>query len=179
MSSVVVVYLGIGTNLGDREKNISDSLGMISRLIGEIISVSSVYLSEPWGFESENDFLNMVAAVKTSLKPYKLLKTVHIIEERLGRIRGSVQFNSRTIDIDILLYGDKVINGKVLRIPHPLMTERKFVLVPICEIAPDLRHPVLHRSFSELLMECRDKGEVVKFMTVRKTQPADHRKGTT
>jgi len=177
MSSVV--YLGIGTNLGDREKNINDSLSLISRLIGEIISLSSVYRSEPWGFKSESDFLNMVAAVETSLNPYRLLEKVHIIEERLGRIRGNVQFISRTIDIDILLYGDKVISGKVVRIPHPLMAERKFVLVPICEIAPDLRHPVLHRSFSELLMECKDKGEVVKFMTALGPFPEHHRKGTT
>lgn len=165
MSSVV--YLGIGTNLGDREKNISDSLDLISRFIGEVISMSSVYRSEPWGFRSDSDFLNMVAAVETSLNPYRLLETVHKIEERLGRIRGSVQYIPRIIDIDILLYGRKVINEQALKIPHPLIAERRFVLVPLCEIIPDLRHPVLNKSYSELLNECKDQRKVVKVGTLR------------
>lgn len=166
-----VVYLSIGTNLGEKEKNISNSLELLRGLAGEIFQLSSIYQTESWGFKSKDDFLNIVAGVKTSLTPYKLLDTIHTIEEKLGRSRGNIQYVSRVIDIDILLYGNKVIDGKALKIPHPRMTERRFVLVPLCEIASDLIHPLLKKSFSGLLRECEDKGKVLKFRPPMALQP--------
>lgn len=160
MTSTVV--LGIGTNLGDREKNISNSLTLINLKIGEIISSSSVYESEPWGFESTNNFLNMVVKLRTSLMPFEILTAIHRIEEELGRVRDATQYVSRTIDIDILLCGNRIVNKKNLHIPHPLLAERKFVLVPLCEIDPEAIHPVLKKKYSELLKECRDEKKITK-----------------
>lgn len=154
------VFLGLGTNLGDRETNLTKAQELIRKSIGQIDSRSAIYESEPWGFQSENNFLNMVIKVHTSLKPIDLVKEIQIIEGQLGRIRESRQYASRTIDIDILLYRNLVIDNPDLIIPHPLIQDRRFVLVPLCEIAPEMVHPVLSKTFVVLLKECRDDREV-------------------
>lgn len=156
------VYLGLGTNLGDREKNLEQALDKIAEVIGIIVSRSSVYETEPWGFLSSDQFLNMVIGVDTNLKPSGLLGRLLMIESLLGRLRDGKQYSSRIIDIDILLYGRQKVDTISLKIPHPRMQERKFVLVPLCEIAPRTVHPVFGKTMTELLDECKDTGNMKK-----------------
>jgi 2-amino-4-hydroxy-6-hydroxymethyldihydropteridine diphosphokinase len=158
------VFLGLGTNLGDREENLKKAVAMIGENIGEIVSCSSVYETEPWGFQSENLFLNAVVKVKTVLKPPGLLGRILMIEAQLGRLREgeATGYKSRTIDMDILLYGHETVIKKTLQIPHPRIPDRKFVLVPLCEISPETVHPVLKKTMAELLEECRDEGIVIR-----------------
>ena len=157
------IYLGIGTNLGNREENIIEAVDLIEKYIGSVIQSSSIYETEPWGFKSEYLFLNMVVRVETRLSPEILLRKILMIEELMGRVRDGGGYKSRVIDIDILLYDTLVIDNKILQIPHHRMTERRFVLVPLCEIADDLIHPVMGKSIRELLEECRDESKVLKY----------------
>jgi 2-amino-4-hydroxy-6-hydroxymethyldihydropteridine diphosphokinase len=154
------VFLGIGTNLGDRERNLREAIQKIGELIGIVSETSSIYETAPWGFDAENDFLNMVICVETTQAPGELLKKINLIESTMGRERTQDRYSSRVIDIDILLYDDLVIYEKGLKIPHRLMHERRFVMVPLCEIAPDLIHPVLKKTMNVLLEECRDRSKV-------------------
>jgi len=156
-------FLGIGTNLGDREANIEEALTRIEESLGEILVSSSIYETEPWGFESSERFLNMVVYIRTDLPPPGLLGRILMIEAQMGRVRNEEDKKSRIIDIDILLYDDKVINDPSLVIPHPRLEKRRFVLISLCEIAPEIVHPVMNKTFRQLLDECRDAGEVVKY----------------
>lgn len=155
-------FLGIGTNLGNRKGNLRKAIEMIGEHIGRVINSSSVYETAPWGFDSEDDFLNMVVTVETSDTPSELMKNITRIESMLGRERNQNRYSSRIIDIDILLYDDLVTHENGLKIPHPLLHERRFVLVPLCELAPDMIHPVLKKSISVLLEECRDRSKISK-----------------
>jgi 2-amino-4-hydroxy-6-hydroxymethyldihydropteridine diphosphokinase len=157
------VFLGIGSNLGDRAENLQDAKIRIEEFIGSVVSSSSVYETEPWGFQSEKEFLNMVLGVETDLSPSGLLGRILMIESQLGRIRCDPNYSSRKIDIDILLYNNEIVDEEALKIPHPKMHERRFVLVPLCDIAPKLVHPVLKKSISSLLKSCKDKGRVRKY----------------
>ena len=130
------VYLGIGTNLGDKERNILKAYDLIEKKVGRIVRRSSIYRTEPWGFQSENEFLNTVICVETELTPQQLLAQTQQIERQMGRKQKSRggEYHDRVIDIDILLYGDETINEPNLVIPHPLMKEREFVMKPLGEI---------------------------------------------
>lgn len=156
------VFLGIGTNLGEKEENLRKAIVSIGDNIGKVVRKSSLYETEPWGFTSGDNFLNMVAEVETKLTPSGLLGAILMIESQLGRIRGEKQYSSRLIDIDILFYEDLIIDEISLKIPHPQLYNRKFVLVPLSEIAPDLMHPVLKKSIVSLLNLCEDRSEVWK-----------------
>ncbi|MCU0461785.1 MAG: 2-amino-4-hydroxy-6-hydroxymethyldihydropteridine diphosphokinase [Bacteroidales bacterium] len=154
------LILGIGTNLGDKAANLKTALGSINENIGLVVRTSSVYETEPWGFSSVDQFLNIVAEVESKLKPSGLLGRILMIEARMGRLRNGKEYASRLIDIDILFIGDKILDTTSLVIPHPKLHERKFVLVPLAEIAPDFVHPVLKKNIKTLLTECKDKGIV-------------------
>lgn len=151
------VYLGLGTNLGDKEQNLRDAVQKIEEQVGKIVSLSAFYMTAPWGFTSENSFLNMAACVDTELSPMEVLQRTQAIEQELGRVKKSVNgvYSDRLIDIDLLLYEDLVLSvtspsGAELTLPHPLMTERDFVMKPLAEIAPGLVHPVLGKTMKEL-----------------------------
>lgn len=156
------VFLGLGTNLGNREENLEKALSRIKETIGPVIGSSSIYETEPWRFETEEQFFNMVVKVNTGLRPAVLMEEILNIESFLGRTRSINRYTSRMIDIDILLYDQKVINDQQLKIPHPRMHERRFVLEPMCEIAWEEIHPVFGKSFATLLEECKDESKIGK-----------------
>jgi 2-amino-4-hydroxy-6-hydroxymethyldihydropteridine diphosphokinase len=156
------VFLGLGSNLGERKALLDKALELISESVGRVSAISGIYETQPWGFKTGTDFLNMVVQVHTDLNPAELLTKLALIENQLGRKRSNRNYVSRTIDIDILLYGKKVINRPDLKIPHPLIQERRFVLVPLCDLAPEIVHPVINKTFAELLRECRDDRNVKK-----------------
>ena len=135
------VYLGLGSNLGDREEILRKAIELINQRIGEVLRQSSFIETEPWGFESENKFLNGVILCETTLTPRQLLRATQRIERELGKKKSHatkrsliVNYNDRPIDIDILLYDDQTIDEPDLKIPHPLMKERDFVMIPLREI---------------------------------------------
>ena len=141
------VYLGLGSNLGDREEHIRKAIALIGEKVGLVIRQSSLIETEPWGFESSNKFLNGVILVETSLTPRQLLKATQKIERQLGRKKKSTdsclltpdssrKYSDRPIDIDILLYDDLTVDEPDLKIPHPLMEQRDFVMIPLNEIKP-------------------------------------------
>lgn len=146
------VYLGLGTNLGDKEANLYAVVQKINERIGEITSLSAFYVTAPWGFSSDHSFLNAACCVESELPPLDLLRETQAIERELGRMKKSVDgnYSDRLIDIDLLLYGDLILRTPELEIPHPLMTERRFVMEPLAEIAPDVVHPVLGKRLGEL-----------------------------
>ena len=147
-----MVYLGLGTNLGNKEQNLRMSVQKIEERIGKIVSLSAFYVTAPWGFASDNSFLHAVVCVETPLRPLEVLKETQAIERELGRTSKSMGgvYSDRLIDIDLLLYGDTIMDEEGLILPHPLMVERRFVMEPLAEIAPDVMHPVLHKTMKEL-----------------------------
>lgn len=147
------LYLGIGSNIGDKLGNIERAIKELTSLI-EVKKCSSIYETSPWGYKKQDKFLNCIVYGKTKLSGFELLKEINSIEKKLGRERGK-KFGPRIIDIDILFYGEEIINTPKLIIPHPLLHLRKFVLVPMVEINPDFVHPVLKKSIKELLQELK------------------------
>ncbi len=156
----ITTYIALGSNIGDKMATCRRALALLSKA-GRITRVSSFYCTEPVGYPNQEDFINAVAEFETSLSPRALLAACHAIEDMLGRSR-LVQWGPRTIDLDILLYGDQVVNNSELTIPHPLMAERRFVLVPLCEIAPQAKHPVIRKTAANLLKELADAHRVVR-----------------
>lgn len=146
------VYLGLGTNLGDKTSNLYQAIGWIRKEVGKIVSQSAFCETAPWGFDSENTFLNAALCVKTDLSPLEVLRLTQEIERRMGRKQKSVNgiYTDRTIDIDLLLYDEMILQTPELTLPHPLMTERDFVMRPLTEIAGNVIHPVFRKTLAEL-----------------------------
>ena len=145
------VYLSLGSNVGDRVQNLREAVAKICE-IGDVVAVSSLYETEPVEFTEQSWFLNCAVAITTNLAPQELMSRLLEIEREMGRER-TVKKGPRTIDIDIVLFGNQVIEMPELRVPHPAMHERRFVLEPLEEIAAEARHPVLRKSVRELLKE--------------------------
>ncbi len=153
-----------GSNMGDSEGSLSAARELLGREVGKIAAVSGIYESEPWGDMEDGGgaFLNQVLVLETSLEPLELLDRTQAIERRLGRTdkgdgRGRRVYKPRTIDVDILYYGEQIINTERLTVPHPMMAEREFVLVPLAEVMPDAKHPVTGKTAAEMLSELRER----------------------
>ena len=154
---MIKLYLLLGGNLGDKKQVFEETTRLLNEQLGKITQQSHIYETEPWGFESSDLFWNQALELSVSISAEEVLDRTQQIEQQLGRTRKANQYDSRIIDIDILFYGDQVISLENLNIPHPRIQERKFVLVPLNEIAPDLQHPVLQKSIAQLLLECPDQ----------------------
>ncbi len=152
------VYIGLGSNLGDRVANLREAVARLSRTIA-IERISRLYVQAPLGYVANDAFINAVVQGKTDLKPLDLLAALQEIEHAMGRRRG-VQYGPRPIDLDILLYGTAQITSLELTIPHPLLPKRAFVLKPLAELAPNLMHPVLYYTISQLLQDVDDANQV-------------------
>jgi 2-amino-4-hydroxy-6-hydroxymethyldihydropteridine diphosphokinase len=156
-------FLLIGSNLGNREENLKKAIKAIKEDIGIITGKSSVYETEPWGFDHAIHFLNQVIICSTYLDVSEILSIILSIEENMGRKRSSTEYTAREIDIDILFFNSDVITRPGLIVPHPRLHLRNFVLIPLAEIAPDYMHPVMGKTTNELLKDCPDTSMVKKF----------------
>jgi len=157
-----ILYLLLGSNLGEKKKQVNEAMDLIATMIGPVTMRSSLYETEPWGFSSEEFFLNRALQVLTFLSPEEVMQKIRGIEMIFGRERSGSGYSSRTLDIDILFYDDLVLNQETLIIPHPRIQDRKFALVPLDEIAHELIHPVLRKTIRELLRNCSDSGDIRK-----------------
>lgn len=148
---MAIAYLGLGTNIGNKRRNLITAAALLAERAGDVLALSGFYQTEPWGFRSENLFLNAAVTLETELTPADLLHVTQQIEREMGRTQKSAgSYQDRIIDLDILLYGDRVLETPELVLPHPLMHERKFVLEPLAEIAPFAVHPVLKECITVL-----------------------------
>jgi 2-amino-4-hydroxy-6-hydroxymethyldihydropteridine diphosphokinase len=162
VSDTVTVYLGLGSNLGNRQENLDQALKLLAQRM-RLGKVSSIYDTEPIGNVNQPRFLNMACEAFTRLSPEGLLALVKGIEQKMGRYSRSGE--PRIIDIDVLLFGDKVVNTRDLVIPHPQIAERSFVLVPLSEIAPDVVHPVTKKTIKEMNRAIKEVQGVLKLDT--------------
>jgi len=156
------VFIGLGGNIGNKPENFIRAHELISKKLGKIISKSSIYETPPWGFHSEHLFWNQAVYIETILEPLELLWRIKEIEEMFGLKSKEERYTNRAMDLDILYFDDDFLEDKDLTIPHPRIHERKFVLVPLVEIAPDFKHPLLRMTNLTLLENCKDKSIIRK-----------------
>jgi 2-amino-4-hydroxy-6-hydroxymethyldihydropteridine diphosphokinase len=154
-------YLLIGGNLGDRFANLSVAQKLIQQKLGIISQASSIYETAAWGYAAQPDFLNQAFCIETSYNAFELMSQILLLEKEMGRARD-IPMGPRIIDIDIIYFNNEIINEASLIVPHPKITDRRFVLLPIQEIAPDYLHPILLKSNTILLKECGDSLAVYK-----------------
>lgn len=157
-----IVYLSIGSNLGNRYENCQNGISQLLDITKSLLIMKSpLYETEPVGYEKQGWFLNAVIKIETPLEPYQLLKDLKSVESDLGRNFNRVRFGPRTLDLDILFYDNLIENTADLIIPHPRMHERRFVLKPLSDIAPNMVHPVLKKSVAQLLKELEDSDQKI------------------
>lgn len=156
-----IIYLLTGSNIGNSQEHLQTAMAKIAVAVGVVSQQSGVYKTEPWGNKNQQDFLNQVLEIETELNPEEVLRTILAIETEMGRNRLR-KWEPRIIDIDLLFYGNTIIRTQNLIVPHPLLHERRFTLLPLAEIAPDWVHPVFHQTVSELLESCTDTSLVEK-----------------
>ena len=149
------VFILLGGNVGDKRKIFTETIQMIGESIGNPTKISSIYDTEPWGFDSE-PFWNQALVIETMLLPLEILDLTQAIETSMGRIRSRGSYESRPMDIDLLFYDDLILHTPRLTLPHPKIAERRFVLVPLNEISPLKRHPLSGNTISEMLLICED-----------------------
>lgn len=151
---MAIAYLALGTNIGNKRRNMITAAALLTERVGDVLALSGFYETEPWGFQSENTFLNAALQLETSLSPLELLKATQQIEVQMGRTQKSNgTYHDRIIDIDILLYDDLILQTPELTLPHPLMQDRRFVMEPLLEIAPNVVHPVFKKTVVSLMRE--------------------------
>ena len=151
---MAIAYLALGTNIGNSRRNMITAAALLAERVGDVLALSGFYETEPWGFQSENTFLNAALRLETSLSPLELLKATQQIEVEMGRTQKSNgTYHDRIIDIDILLYDDLILQTPELTLPHPLMQDRRFVMEPLLEIAPSVVHPVFKKTIVSLIRE--------------------------
>ncbi len=155
------VFLLLGANLGDRPATLRRAVELLQSQVGVVMKMSAFYETAPWGLTDQPAFLNQAVSIQTRLSPLDLLKTTQAIEAQLGRERRE-KWGARLIDVDLLFYGNEIIDLPDLKIPHPFLPERRFALAPLAEIAPEFRHPGLGKTVKELLAECPDESAVVR-----------------
>ena len=157
-------FILFGSNMGDKNKIYAQACLLINNRCGRIVAQSSAYESEPWGFEAKEWFLNRLIVVETELEPEAMLHQLLDIEAELGRVRHPETggYTSRTADLDILYYGSRIVLTDSLTIPHPRLHQRRFALLPLCEVAPEFVHPAFNLTQTELLKRCFDFSEVRK-----------------
>jgi len=161
MDETEKVVLLLGSNIEPRAKYLEDAISLLEGYLGKAAVVSQVYESEPWGFEAETSFYNRAVVFDIREKPEEVLNICLQTEETLGRVRSAkVGYTSRTMDVDILYFGNRVINSERLIVPHPRLSSRRFALLPLVEVIPELVHPVLNKNQKELLFECPDPSDV-------------------
>lgn len=157
-----MVCFSLGCNLGNRIEFLRQALQILEERVGKMLSISSIYETEPWGVDGHQHYYNLVAWFDTKLLPVEVLETAMIIEKELGRMRIKNMIEPRTIDIDILFYDNLIIDTKSLKIPHPLIKNRNFVLVPLAEISGGFLHPELRVTITELVKLCKDTSIIIK-----------------
>lgn len=156
----MIYAISIGTNIGNRIQNLKQAITEINTHLGKIEMISSVYESEPWGFESEHWFFNMLAVLKTSLEPQSLIEKLLEIESSMGRERNKNGYSDRCIDLDVILCDEFTICSKNIILPHPQMHKRLFVLLPLQELMPKWVHPIFKKNADELIRICEDKSKI-------------------
>lgn len=157
------IVLLLGSNMGNKAQNLKDAIQLIEKNISKIVQKSSVYETEPWGNSDQDSFYNQAVLMYSSIAPNELLQKCQSIELQLGRDRAKEQkWSSRTIDIDILIYGNQIINTPNLKVPHPELPNRNFALIPLMELMPEFEHPELKKPIDELYFESLDELEVLK-----------------
>lgn len=155
-------YLLTGGNLGDREQNLATAMFLINEQCGTIVTVSSLYETAAWGKTDQPSFLNQALELDTLLNAKQLIRRILKVEKMMGRVRDE-KYGPRLIDIDMLLFNNEKYNYQFLKLPHPEMQNRRFALLPLAEIAPEMLHPVLNKTIKELLKECTDELPVKKY----------------